>query len=281
MTRTVSIEDRGFTLGDGVFDTALALGGVMFARERHVSRLEAMAGAIGIGEPASLRSGIEAAIDTVMGPEPAIVRTTVTRGITARGLWPGQTSAPTILATRAPWSSALLGQPLALITATAPRNERAPTSHLKALGYLDNILAAREAAERGADDALMLNTGGRIACTTIANLFVLTDGRLATPPLREGCLPGIIRALVLEMAPGLGLMVDEAPLRAADLRDADAVFATNSLRLIRRVASLDGIVLPERGNETLAALELELLARMEAECGAPLWFPSMAAARTT
>jgi branched-chain amino acid aminotransferase len=264
VTQTVSVEDRGFTLGDGVFDTALALNGVMFARNAHLDRLCLAAGTIGIKAE---RRSIEAAIDAALTPEPSILRTTVTRGTAARGLWPAQAGEPTIIVTSAPWSPALLGQPLRLITATVPRNERSPVSNLKALGYLDHILAAREAAEHGVDDALILNAGGRVACTTIANVFTLKDGRLATPPLREGCLPGIIRALMLELAPALGLVVDETPLRPGDLREADAVFATNSVRFIRRVTALDGIALPERADDVLEQLEAVLFAQVKADCG--------------
>lgn len=268
MTRTISVEDRGFTLGDGVFDTALALNGVIFARGRHVERLLAAADAIGIGVE---RARIEAAIDEALSSAPSIIRTTVTRGAAARGLWPAQAGEPTIVVTTAPWNPALLGQPARLVTASAPRNERSPTSALKTLNYLDNILAAREAAERGADDALILNTGGRVACTTIANLFVLKDGRLVTPPLREGCLPGIIRALVLGTAPELRLYPDEAPIRPAELREADAVFTTNSVRLVRRLTSLDGIALPVRASETVEQLTAALHALVERECGVGLW----------
>jgi branched-chain amino acid aminotransferase len=264
VTQTISVEDRGFTLGDGVFDTALALNGVMFARQAHLERLCAAAGTIGIKVE---RAAIEAAVDTALTSEPIIVRTTVTRGSAARGLWPAQASEPTVIVTRAPWNPSLLGQPLRLVTATAPRNERSPTSNLKVLGYLDHILAAREAAEHGADDALILNTGGRIACTTIANIFALKDGRLATPPLREGCLPGIIRALVMGLAPALGLELDEAPLRPSDLREADAVFATNSVRFIRRVTTLGGIALPDRAGDVLERLETALFMQVKAECG--------------
>lgn len=267
MTRLVSIEDRGFTLGDGVFDTALALNGVMFARSRHVERLLAAAATIGIGVE---RPPIDAAIDTALTTEPSIIRTTVTRGTAARGLWPAEAGEPTVVVTRAPWSTSLLGQPLRLATASVPRNERSPISSLKTLNYLDNILAAREAAGNGADDALVLNTGGRIASTTIANIFALKDGRLVTPPPREGCLPGIVRALVLEAAPGLGLEADESPLRPSELREADAVFTTNSVRFIRRVTALDGIALPDRAAEIASELRTVLLGEVERECGRQL-----------
>ncbi|MDF2619587.1 MAG: aminotransferase class [Xanthobacteraceae bacterium] len=252
---SISVEDRGFTLGDGVFDTALARDGTVFARARHVDRLLLAAHRIGI---AVSRDAIETAIDTALTTESAIIRTTVTRGTAARGLWPASAGAPTIVVTTAPWSPALVGQPARLVTATGRRNEFSPTANLKTLGYLDHILAAREAAEASVDDALILNTRGRVACSTIANVFALIAGRLITPSLSEGCLPGIMRALVIEAAPGLGLAVEERPLAPEALTGADAVFLTNSVRFLRPVTSLDGVPLAQGD---LAALQAALLAR--------------------
>lgn len=277
----VSSEDRGFTLGDGVFDTALAVNGVIFARERHVTRLIEAAHAIGI---AVQKTGVESALEAARiahetarvlheaalpAPLCSILRTTVTRGTTARSLWPASAGEPTIVVTSTPWNPALLGQPARLVIASAPRNERSLTANLKTLGYLDHILAAREAATKGADDALILNTQGRVACTTIANLFVLKGNLLTTPPLSEGCLPGIIRALVLEIAPTLGLEVAEAPILLGQLIAADAVFLTNSVRFIRRVTMLDGINLPSHDDE-IPKLGDALFAHVKAECGVDL-----------
>ena len=271
----VSVEDRGFTLGDGVFDTALAVNGVIFARERHVTRLIEAANAIGIAvQEAAVQSALDSALEVARNPVDAtrfatrsgILRTTVTRGTAARGLWPASAGEPTVVVTVNPWNSSLLGQPASLITASAPRNERSLTANLKTLGYLDHILAAREAATKGADDALILNTQGRVACSTISNLFVLKGNRLITPPLSEGCLPGIIRALVLEIAPTIGLDVAESPILLGELIAVDAVFLTNSVRFIRRVTELDGIQLPARG-DAIAKLEDALFACVKAECG--------------
>ncbi|TCK28751.1 branched-chain amino acid aminotransferase [Ancylobacter aquaticus] len=242
---SISSEDRGFTLGDGVFDTALALGGVVFARDRHVARLVAAAQRIGITIEAT---AIEAAMEAALTPSPLILRTTVTRGTAARGLWPASSGAPTLIVATTPWSPSLLGQPARLITASGRRNEFSPTSNLKTLGYLDHILAAREAALAGVDDTLILNTQGRVACTTIANMFALIAGRLITPSLAEGCLPGIMRALVIEAAPRLGLSVEERPLAPQALAGADAVFLTNSVRFLRPVRSLDGVLLGDGGD---------------------------------
>ncbi|GAB4065701.1 aminotransferase class IV [Ancylobacter sonchi] len=266
MNTTVSVEDRGFTLGDGIFDTALALGGVVFARAPHVQRLLAACAAIGI---VLERQRLEAAIDAALTPAPAILRTTVTRGTAARGLWPASVGEPTLVVTAAPWSPALLGQPARLVTAAGRRNEFSPTANLKTLGYLDAILAARQAAEAGADDALILNTRGRVACTTIANVFAVSGDRLATPPLTEGCLPGILRGLVCETAPALGLTVEERPLDPDELGRADAVFLTNSVRFLRPATALDGRPLGT-DRRAIDALMAELGRRVAAECGVAL-----------
>lgn len=262
MTESVSVEDRGFTLGDGVFDTALALGGTVFARGRHVERLLAACDAIGI---AVERAGIEAAIEAALTPAPSILRTTVTRGTAARGLWPASVGAPTVVVTAAPWSPALLGQKVRLVTASGRRNDLSPTATLKAIGYLDAILAAREAAQAGADDALLLNTRGRVACTTIANVFAVIGGRLVTPGLAEGCLPGIVRGLVCEIAPELGLSVEERPLAPAELGGAEAVFLSNSVRFLRPATALDGTPLAD-GSALIGTLMDELGRRVAAEC---------------
>lgn len=263
MSRAVTIEDRGFTLGDGVFDTALALGGTLFARARHVERLMTATAAIGI---AVSRARIDAAIDDAVTAEPAIIRTTVTRGTAARGLWPATTGTPTVVTSSAPWSAFLVGQPARLITASGRRNEFSPTANLKTLGYLDHILAAREAERAEVDDALLLNTQGRVCCTTIANIFVLVAGRLITPSLAEGALPGVMRALVMEMAPRLGFAVEERPLAPQLLGGADAVFLTNSVRFLRPVTELDGVALATDG-KAFAALMDALRERVDAECG--------------
>ena len=101
-------------------------------------------------------------------------------------------------------------------------------------------MARREAEERGADEALMLNTAGRLCCGTASNLFLVLGDRLATPPIAEGALPGITRAAILERAPRLGIAVEEKPLPAEALASARDLFVTNSLIGLRRVTSVDG-----------------------------------------
>jgi branched-chain amino acid aminotransferase len=116
------------------------------------------------------------------------------------------------------------------------------------------VLAAREAAEDSADDALMLNVAGRVACTTIANVFAVFGNRLVTPPAADGAMAGVMRALIMEASPSAGLQADEGSLSPADLAGADAVFTTNSVRFLSPVTSLGGTIFASRDHPAILQL---------------------------
>ena len=257
--------DRGLLLGDGVFDTLVAFNRKPFAGDRHLARLIEHTDAIGIAlDPKAVRAGWSAVLGEAAS-EHVIVRTTVTRGVTGRGLWPKATPALTVLVSATPWNKDLVARPFRLITSSIVRNAGSPTSRLKTIGYLDNILAAREVAERAADDALLLNAVGRVACATIANVFILSGDHLATPPAADGVLAGIVRGLVLEAAATIGIKAAERSLVASDLFAADEVFLTNSVRLISPVRSLDDKPIGGRAADRVAALLSALAEKIRAE----------------
>lgn len=222
--------DRGLLLGDGVFETMRAVRGAVPLLDRHLARLRAAATFLELPLPFS-----DAAIDgacrellVANAPGDAALRLTLTRGPGPRGLPPPARSSPTLLLTASP----LVVAPSvsrAAVALEARRNERSPTSRIKALGYLDNLLALREVRALGAEQALMLNGAGRLACAASANLFLLERAELVTPPLEEGALPGITRSLVLELAPQVGVSCREVPLPPERLATAEAVFTTSSL----------------------------------------------------
>ncbi len=114
-------------------------------------------------------------------------------------------------------------------------------SALKSNNYLLYVLAGLCAKEQRLDDCLVLNSHGRLADSTIANLFYIKDQRFYTPPLSEGCVAGVMRRYLLEVLPGAGYSVQEQPVSPEDLADADEVFLTNALRGIRWVRSFRGI----------------------------------------
>lgn len=236
--RQISALDRGFLFGDGVFDTMIVVDGRMVAGDAHVDRLCRHAAGIGMTMDRSrIENGLAAALSG-LGSEPAIVRTTVSRGVTARGLWPSAVPAPTIEISVSAFDPSLIGRATALVTSEIPRNHRSPIARIKSLNYLDNILATRDAQAAGADEALLLNTDGNVACSTMANLFALVGTTLMTPPSGDGAMDGTVRASLLADPPD-GLTAIERSLTPDDVRNADAVFLTNSVRLSRPVRRLD------------------------------------------
>jgi branched-chain amino acid aminotransferase len=266
-TDRIDPSDRGFALGDGVFDTLTAFNRIPFAGARHLDRLRKQASVIGISLDAK---NVREAWDAVLArteSENVILRTTVTRGAAGRGLWPAATPTPTLAISAAPWNSSLFAKEVRLVISAISRNPGSPSSRLKTLGYLDHVLAARDAAERGADDALFLNVAGHVACTTIANVFAIAGGQLLAPPLIDGVMPGIMRALVLEAAPSIGLEPHERSVSPQELLDTDAVFLTNSVRVLSPVVSLDGQELSRRGAKTEATIRTAVAGLVLSECG--------------
>jgi branched-chain amino acid aminotransferase/4-amino-4-deoxychorismate lyase len=123
------------------------------------------------------------------------------------------------------------------------RNDRSPSSRLKTLSYIDNVLARAEARAAGADEALMLNTAGEVACAAAANVFWIRHGEVFTPSLECGVLDGVIRREAIAACHRLGAPVEEVFANTGRLAGAP-MFITNSLIGVRPVASLDGAELP-------------------------------------
>ncbi|GEP11474.1 aminotransferase class IV [Methylobacterium gnaphalii] len=252
------LADRGLLLGDGMFDTALALDGRIVFEAAHVARLVAAAETLGFLVDARV---IIEAMRAVAGAAPrAAVRTTVTRGAGPRGIAPPAEPRPLVFASAAAANPGFAYASLRLQVSTIARNETSPASRTKTLGYLDAVLAAHAARAEGFDEALFLNTRGRVACAGTGNVFAVIDRQLVTPPVEEGVLAGIVRALLLEQAPSLGLPVQERALSLDELRQAQAVFVTNSLRLLSPVAAIGDRSWPDDEDVTTARCR-ELIAR--------------------
>jgi len=153
----------------------------------------------------------------------AVVRVTLSHGPGPRGLLPPEPAFPTLIISAAPRPEPA-GPAKAIIAMTTRRNEHSTTSRIKSLSYLDNVIARREADEYDADDALLLNTQGRLAESTIANLFLMINGALLTPPVSDGALPGVMRADLIAR-----FKAEEHPLEVDDLSRAEEAFLTNAL----------------------------------------------------
>lgn len=233
--------DRGFTLGDGLFETVLAEAGALRDLAAHLDRMTA--GCAVLGLPAPDRAAAEAAMgqalaDAALLGARAAVRLTLTAGSGGRGLDRPELLNPTLVATAAPAPRPTT--PARLVVSTIRRNERSPTSGLKTLAYVDNVLARREARAAGADEAVMLDTQGRLACAAAANLAWFSEGRLLTPALACGALPGIVRAQLIAAARDRKVLVEEVSAGPEALASAEAIWLTNSLIGLREVVGFAG-----------------------------------------
>lgn len=237
--------DRGFTLGDGLFETVLAVRGRLVRLQAHLDRLAAGCAALGlpVPDPAAAEAVMQAALAQAgLGEARAALRLSLTAGSGGRGLDRPSTPKPLLIATAAP--APRPEAPARLATAQVRRNDASPASRLKTLSYLDNVLARREARARGADEALMLNTRGELACAAAANLFWVAEGRLFTPALDCGVLAGTLRRAVLDQAEAWGIEAVEIAAGPDALAAAEAVFLTNALIGVRPVAEADGRAFP-------------------------------------
>lgn len=268
-TAPLDLTDRGLTLGDGLFDTALALGGRVAFAEAHIARLVTSADALGIpAAPDRIREAMRALAGAGGGTgERLAIRTTLTRGSGPRGLKPPEDPSPTLFATAAPSARSTAFAPLRLWPTSIARNDTSPAARLKTLGYGDAVLAARDAAAAGFDEALFCNTRGRVACAGTGNLFGLFGEILVTPPLTDGVLAGIVRAEILALAAGCGLRAEERSLSLPDLMGAEAVFLTNSLRLLAPVTAVGETAFASLGHPAVVRLRAALRESVARACG--------------
>ena len=216
--------DRGFTLGDGLYETIRATGGEPQRLDRHFARLRDGLGVLDIPltvDEVELADAMRAVL-AANALADGVVRLTVSRGVGARGLPPDPTATPTIVVSTAPYHAPTPGR--AMIATVTRRNAQSPLSRIKVTSCADSILPRIEATRLGFDDAILLNNAGRVAEATAANLFAVIDGALVTPPVADGALPGVMRGTIIDRT-----AVEERSLTPEDLAGASALFLTTSL----------------------------------------------------
>ncbi|HET9947305.1 MAG TPA: branched-chain-amino-acid transaminase [Longimicrobiales bacterium] len=242
----ISVLDHGLLYGDGIFEGMRAHDGVVFALDRHLARLERGAKALHLELPGGLAAVRSAVLDTLAadGGGDRYIRLVITRGDGPLGLDPTRCARPRLICivdTIALYSEEKRAAGLSLVTSSFRRpGPDVLDPRVKSLNYLNNVQAKGEAVRQGADDALMLNGQGNVAETSVANVFVVQGGVLATPPTTDGCLDGITRATVMACARELGIPTIERTLGRMDLFGADEVFMTGTGAGIVRIGRLDG-----------------------------------------
>jgi branched-chain amino acid aminotransferase len=245
----VPVFDRGFLYGDSVYEVLRTFAGRPFGLREHLERLERSAAGLEMTIPS--RADIERALAETLeaAAEPdAYIRIIVTRGAGEIGLDPAMADRPRLIIIVRPVhlpAPALYEQGVEV--AIVGRSRTSPAApgasvdpSVKSGNYLVSVLALAEARRRGAYEAILCDSVGRITEGGSSNFFVVRGGRAATPPLSVGLLEGITRRVVIELCRGAQIPVDEVPLWPVDLRNGDEAFITSSVRGVLPATRVEG-----------------------------------------
>ncbi|HYT60936.1 MAG TPA: aminotransferase class IV [Haliangiales bacterium] len=244
----VPVTDRSFLYGDGVFETIPVYNGKPFRWAQHLERLTRGADFLKIRlafAPKELRVLAGQLIERNQMPN-AVLRLTLSRGAGERGYSPKGAEAPLVVMTLDPMQPVDPQNPphWRLQTSSYKLPASDPLSSFKTNNKLLQVLARAEAEAADADDALLLNTNGEVAETSSANLFWIYRDTVYTTPTGRGALPGITRAVVLELCQALNLPSNKRVIKPESLRKSDGIFLSLSSLGIVPVCAIDGEPVP-------------------------------------
>lgn len=265
----IAVTDRGFLYGEGLFETIRAYQGRPFRLNRHLDRLLAAAEELHLAAPS--REVLERAVAEALaagGMSNAVVRTTVTPG-------EGRLGEPTVVvlvrALKLP-PPEQYAHGCRAVSVSAALAKDSPLRRVKSLNYLDKLMAQAKAEWARADEAIIVDPDGCVAEGAMRNVFAVLGGRLVTPPLSRGILPGITREAVLELARRNGLARDERDMPLSEMQSAEECFFTSSVAEILPIASINekGLARPAPGPVTeglIAAYRSLVAADLQLEAG--------------
>jgi branched-chain amino acid aminotransferase len=269
---SVSVLDHGFLYGEGVYETMRTYHLQPFLFDRHMRRLRHSAALMDLMVPYTDRELLDRVEDTmeaharrhIPGDQPRdatssrdravsqeapsssekYIRMLLTRGVGELSYRLEACPSPTLVIIvkplEAPPERSFRDGITVALVGIRRNHPQALNPMIKSNNLLNNALAMQEAYRRGADEALMLNQAGELVECSQSNFFLVRNGRVLTPPVSAGLLPGITREFVLEMAAELRIPAAEARLTPADLRTADEAFLTGTTREITPVVVVDG-----------------------------------------
>lgn len=242
----VSVLDRGFLHGDGLYDTWRTYDGVPFAVDAHLRRLAAACRVLRLPPPGDAATWARRAAQLLRrnGMRDGTVRLTITRGLAGDGPMPtpGPVRPTLLLTARAlpPDLAAQQARGIAAVLLPFPRDVGPWWAGVKLIGHASAVVGKMHARARGAVEGLYVTPDGEVTEATTANLFLVERATLVTPPTGGGVLGGVTRALVLRAARRARIAVREEPIRVARLRGAAEAFVTASTIEILPVVRLDG-----------------------------------------
>jgi branched-chain amino acid aminotransferase len=239
----VGATDAGLLVGTGLFETLRAYERFVFRLDDHLERLFDSAKALEIPIEESWDE-ITRALDRAMQEnalEDARCRITVTRGPMPSDHLdaPPRPTCLIVASEMTPYDEDFYAHGMTVTVSDIRVNRSDPVCRHKTTGYLTNMLALRDAHSKGAQEALRLNGPGMLAEGCVSNVFIVRDGRLVTPPVADGCLPGIARKVVLELASAAGIDCVEESIPGPDVLKAEEMFLTNSIMEVMPVCRIE------------------------------------------
>lgn len=249
----VSIFDRGFTYGDGLFETIRSYQGKIFAFDLHWERLTNGVQAIGIPFRPGKRY-LSECIEKLLRlnnltASDAYIRLTITRGIDFARIIPAGSLKPSVAIIAKPLEAKIKHYQQHGISAILLASKR-NLPHIKSLNLLPNVMGLIEAKRRKAQEGIFTD-GNKILEGTVTNIFIADGKGIKTPPIEDGILPGITRRLVIELARREGIKVSEVSLTKKELKDCKEAFLTNSIMEITPLIRIEDTLI---GGGTIGVL---------------------------
>jgi aminodeoxychorismate lyase len=240
----ISVFDRGFLYGDGLFEGIRVFNSKPFRWKQHWERFQHGANFLRIAvriTSGALEEFAKRLIVENQMPN-SLLRLTLSRGIGARGYSPKNAERPTLVMATYPMPSVEPSNPPAwrvfISSFHLPAGE--PLARFKNLNKLPQVMARAEADAEGADEALLLNSDGYVVEGSTSNLFWIRNGTICTPPLPSGILPGVTRAVVIELCGKAGIEVRQENIASEELHNMDGAFLSLSSTGIAEIAFLNG-----------------------------------------
>ncbi|MBI2067496.1 MAG: aminotransferase class IV [Deltaproteobacteria bacterium] len=241
----ISVFDAAYLYGEGLFEVLLAHRGKVLFFDRHLHRLFRGTRLLGIKSPLS-RDRLKKAVYRTLKANhlnEAFIRiglSTVETDVGVRKRSRGGTNLVIFVKSFVPYPSILYRRGARLILVTSSRNDPRSISGIKSTNFLSKIMGRREIQRRRADEGVLLNAEGRVTECAGSNIFIVLKGKLLTPPLEEGLLPGVTREVLLELAKKLKIPVQQKSLMIKNLKQAEEIFITSTLKKILPVHKFEG-----------------------------------------
>lgn len=238
----VSLEDRGYLFGDGVYEVIRVYNGIPFYLDSHLERLQRSAAAIRLAVPHSFEEMKKIALGLIAegGGRECYIYIQLTRGINRREhIFPGEVNPSLALYVQELPANTGKGEVKPISCITLP-DERWLNCYIKSVNLLPNVLAKQSAAEAGASEAILYRPGGVVTEGAVSNVFAVIEGEVRTHPESKLILSGITRRIVLDIIAGQDIACKEEAFTLNELKGASEVLLTSTVMELRPVGIIDG-----------------------------------------